>query len=59
MHRSKQLITEMKSGTTVGINASEHQLYDRNLGSRLAEWTDPSDTSDCAAKHVRLLWIPF
>lgn len=59
MHGSKQLITETNSGATVGINISEQQLYGRNLGSRLAEWADPGDTSDCAAKHVRLLWIPF
>jgi len=52
MHGSKQLITETNSGAAVGINVSQQQSYGRNLGSRLAEWTDSSDTSDCAAKHV-------
>ena len=54
MHGSKQLITETNSGATVKINVFEQQLYGRSLGSRLAEWTDPGDTSDRAAKHVRL-----
>jgi hypothetical protein len=46
MHGYKQFITETNSGATVGINVSEQQLYGHNLGSRLAEWTDPVDTSD-------------